>query len=60
MSQAAGSWILECASTMVACLAGSGEHKRDLGEDGVNRRWPTALPLQCTANGQGIGQYLII
>lgn len=61
MSQAAGFWILECAGTLVASSAGKDEHReRDPGEDGVDRRWLTALPLQCTANGQEIGQLLII
>lgn len=61
MSRAAGFWILECAGTLGACSAGKDEYReRDLGEGGVDRRWPTELPLQCTAKHQGIGQHLII
>lgn len=55
MSQAAGFWILERAGTLVACSAGKDEYReRDLGEAGVDRRWPTELLLQCTAKRQGI------
>lgn len=60
MNQAAGFWILERAGTLVACSAGKDEYReRDLREAGVDRRWPTELPLQCTAKRQGIGQHLI-